>query len=72
MFVVTDAVASTIRAIFTQDGELAAAIELRRLLPGITNKAMARAHVRAIAGWQPLPSVAACQIVPMRPRRRSH
>jgi hypothetical protein len=71
MFLVTEAVADTIRAVFAQDGELAAAIELRRLFPGITDNAMARAHVRTIAGWQPLPSVAACQIVPMRPRRRS-
>jgi hypothetical protein len=31
MFLVTEAVADTIRAVFAQDGELAAAIELRRL-----------------------------------------
>ena len=57
MFLVTEADADAIRAIFNQEGELSAAIELRRRFPGITDNAKARAHVRTIAGWQPLPSV---------------
>jgi hypothetical protein len=55
MFLVTEAAAATIRAVFEREGELLAAIELRRLFPGITDNAKARAHVRTIAGWQPLP-----------------
>jgi hypothetical protein len=55
MFLVTEAAAAAIRAVFEQEGELSAAIELRRLFPGITDNAKARAHVRTIAGWQPLP-----------------
>ena len=37
MFVVTEAEAAAIRATFEQRGELAAAVELRRLFPGITD-----------------------------------
>jgi hypothetical protein len=53
MFAVTEAEAAAIRAIFEQEGELSPAIEVRRLFPGITDNAKARA--RTIAGWQPLP-----------------
>lgn len=56
MFLVTEADADAIRAIFDQEGELSAAIELRRRFPGITDNAKARAHVRTIAGWKPLPA----------------
>jgi hypothetical protein len=55
MFLVTEADADAIRAIFDQEGELSAAIELRRRFPGITDNSKARAHVRTIAGWKPLP-----------------
>jgi hypothetical protein len=51
MFLVTEADAEAIRAIFDQEGELSAAIELRRRFPGITDNAKARTHVRTIAGW---------------------
>jgi hypothetical protein len=37
MFVVTEADAAAIRAIFEQEGELSAAIELRRRFPGVTD-----------------------------------
>jgi hypothetical protein len=56
MFVVTEADAAAIRAVFDQEGELSAAIELRRRFPGITDNAQARAHARSIAGWQPFPT----------------
>ena len=56
MFVVTDADAAAIRAVFQQRGEFAAAIELRRLFPGITDNAQARECARTIAGWKPLPA----------------
>ena len=55
MFVVTEADAAAIRAIYEQRGEFAAALELRRLFPGITDNAQARECARSIAGWKPLP-----------------
>ena len=68
MFLVTEAVAATIRAVFEREGELSAAIELRRLFPGITDNTKARAHVRTIAGWQSLPAPAA-RVTGLTPRR---
>jgi hypothetical protein len=55
MFVVSEADAAAIRAAFEQRGEFAAAVELRRLFPGITDNAQARECARVIAGWMPLP-----------------
>ncbi len=55
MFVVTEAEATAIRTAFDQGGELSAAVELRRLFPGITDNVQARECVRTIAGWKPLP-----------------
>jgi hypothetical protein len=55
MFLVTEADAAAIRAVYEQEGELSAAIELRRRFLGITDNAKAREHVRMIAGWKPLP-----------------
>ena len=52
MFIITEADVDAIRAIFSQEGELSAAIELRRRFPGITDNAKARAHVRTIAGME--------------------
>ncbi len=54
MFVVTEADADAIRAIYETDGELSAAIELRRRFPGITDNEKARLCARSIAGWKPL------------------
>jgi hypothetical protein len=65
MFVVTEAEAAAIRAVFEQEGEFSAAIELRRLFPGITDNAKARLHARTIAGWPPRPA-------PARPVMRRH
>jgi hypothetical protein len=47
---------------FEQEGELTAAIELRRRFPGIIDNAKPRERARAIAGWKPLPDAA------LRPR----
>ena len=55
MFVISDADAAALRTIFQQRGEFSAAIELRRLFPGITDNAHARECVRTIASWRPLP-----------------
>ena len=68
MFCVSEAEAAAIRAAYEQGGELSAAIELRRLFPGITDNAKARECARIIAGWSPLPA-----LVPkasQRPRKR--
>ena len=67
MFVVTEAEAAAIRAVFEQRGEFAAAIELRRLFPGITDNAQARECARTIAGWKPLRPV---KRLPKPPRLR--
>jgi hypothetical protein len=55
MFTVTEAEAAAIRAAFEQGGEFAAAVELRRLFPGITDNAEALECARTIAAWKPLP-----------------
>ena len=55
MFVVTEAEAAAIRAVFEQHGEFAAAVELRRLFPGLADNAKACECARTIAGWKPLP-----------------
>jgi hypothetical protein len=54
MFAVTEEEAAMIRTVFEQRGEFSAAIELRRMFPGIRDTAQARECVRIIAGWQPL------------------
>jgi hypothetical protein len=66
MFVVSEADAAAIRTAYDQGGELSAAVELRRLFPGITDNAKARACARTIAGWQPLPPT-----LPVKKPRRS-
>jgi hypothetical protein len=68
MFCVSETEAAAIRTAYEQDGELSAAIELRRLFPGITDNAKARECARAIAGWTPLP--APVPKVPRRSRKR--
>jgi hypothetical protein len=70
MFVVTDADADAIRAVFQQDGELSAALELQRLFPGITDNAQARECARTIAGWRPLRPVKRLPKVPRLRRVR--
>jgi hypothetical protein len=69
MFVVTEAEAAAIRAVYEQCGEFSAAVELRRLFPATTNTAQARACARTIAGWKPLP-VPPRPVTRLRPRRR--
>jgi hypothetical protein len=68
MFIVSEEAAAAIRTAYEQEGELSAAIELRRLFPGITDNAAARECARTIASWKALPA-AACQITPLRLRR---
>jgi hypothetical protein len=49
MFSVDEATAAAIRQAFLEGGEFAAAIELRRHFPGITDNATAQRCARAIA-----------------------
>jgi hypothetical protein len=69
MFVVTEEDEAAIRAVYQQRGEFAAAIELRRRFPGITDNAHARECVRIIAGWKPLP-LRSVKRIPKAPRLR--
>jgi hypothetical protein len=71
MFVVTEADAAAIRDVFHQEGELSAAIELRRRFPGITDNAKARACARNIAGWTPLPEQPRPVTTRLHPRKDS-
>jgi hypothetical protein len=63
MFVVSEAEAAAIRAAFDRGGELSAAVEVRRLFPGVTDIAEARQCALAIAAWKPLPA----KLRPVRP-----
>ena len=54
MFAVTEAEAAAIRAAFDAGGEFSAAVELRRIFPGITDNARARECARIVAGWAPI------------------
>jgi hypothetical protein len=55
MFSVDTATAEAIRQVYDESGKLAAAVELRRHFPGITDNENARLCVRTIASWNPLP-----------------
>jgi hypothetical protein len=55
MFVVSEAEAVAIRTAFDGGGEFSAAVELRRLFPGVTDNAQARECARTIAAWKPMP-----------------
>jgi hypothetical protein len=53
MFVVSPAEAEAIRTAWITGGEFSAAIEVRRLFPGISDLAKALECARAIASWEP-------------------
>jgi hypothetical protein len=65
MFAVAETDAAAIRAVFNEEGELSAAIEVRRRFPGITDNAKARECARFIAGWTPL-RTQSCPVTPLR------
>jgi hypothetical protein len=54
MFSVSEAEAAAIRDAYFSGGELSAAVEVRRLFPGIEDLAKARECARAIACWRPI------------------
>jgi hypothetical protein len=64
MFVVSEADAAAIRAVFDAEGAFPAALELRRRFPGITDNGHAAECARIIAGWKPI-------VLPPRPARRA-
>jgi hypothetical protein len=68
MFAITEADAAAIRAIFDEEGDLSAAIEVRRRFPGITDNAKARECARTIAGWAPLPAPPS-KVTQLQPRK---
>ena len=55
MFALSEAAAAAIRTVYETEGELSAAIEVRRRFLGITDNENARACARSIARWTPLP-----------------
>ena len=55
MFSLTKAEINSIRAAFNGGGEFAAAVELRRLCPGITDLAQAQRCARTVVSWRPVP-----------------
>ena len=59
MFTVSEAEAAAIRTAFEQGGEFSAAVELRRLFPGVADNAEARECARTIASWEAAASVGA-------------
>ena len=68
MFTVSDAEAAAIQTAFKEGGgELSAALELRRLFPGVSDNVKARAFARTIAGWTPRP-VPAAPVTRLHPR----
>ncbi len=69
MFSVTESEAAAIRTVFEKEGELSAAIEVRRLFPGIIDNVKARECARSIAGWKPRPAVP-MTVTRLRPGRR--
>jgi hypothetical protein len=68
MFMVSDVDAAAIRTVYREDGELSAAIDLRRRFPGITDNENARRCARSIAGWTPAAERAAT-VTPLQPRK---
>ena len=55
MFSLSEAETASIRAAFDEGGEFAAAVELRRLCPGITDLVQARRCARTVVSWRPVP-----------------
>jgi hypothetical protein len=58
-FSVSEADAALIRAAYHERGEFAAAVELRRLFPGLADNENTRICARTIAGWEPPPLIPA-------------
>ena len=67
MFVVTEADATAIRAVFRAARRVRGRDRAAAALPGITDNAQARECARTIAGWQPLRPV---KRMPKAPRLR--
>ena len=66
VFVVTEADAAAIRTAYEQEGELSAAIEMRRLFPGITDAPGPSPAVEAQLG---IVIISRCRPTAAQPRR---
>jgi hypothetical protein len=69
MFVVSEAESAMIRAAYDSGGELSAAVELRRLFPGIESMERARECARTIVGWTPRPVPPPATVTRLKPKR---
>jgi len=56
MFAVDEPTAEAIRRAYDEGGELSSIVEFKRHFPLIADHAKARACVRVIVGWKPLPA----------------
>jgi hypothetical protein len=70
MFMVSADEATAIRSAWITGGEFSAAVELRRLFPGIEDMAKALECARIIAGWLPSPPPAPATVTRLKPKRR--
>jgi hypothetical protein len=71
MFSVTEAEAALIRDTYHRTGELGAAVELRRMFPGVPSH-RARSLARIVVGWQPeIEPSESCRVIPMPALRPS-
>jgi hypothetical protein len=69
MFCVTEAEAEAIRTAWITGGEFSAAVEVRRLFPGISDMVKARECARIIAGWTPSPPPAPATVTLLKSKR---
>ena len=65
MFSLSEAETASIHAAFDGGGEFAAAVEMRRLCPGITDLIQARRCARTVVSWRPVP------VTPQPERRKA-
>lgn len=69
MFMISEDDAAAIRTVYEREGELSAAIELRRRFPGIVDNVEARRCARTIAGWTPTPDLPPT-VTRLRPKKQ--
>jgi hypothetical protein len=71
MFALSAAEIEAVQAAWNRGGELCAAVELRRLFPGIADMTKARECARMIAGWTPPAPPVAATVTKRRPKPRA-
>ena len=68
---VSESEATAIREAYQSSGELGAAVELRRLFPGVDDMENARRCARAVASWSPRPIATPPKVVKRRAGKSS-